>query len=347
VALERETIERKDFPIGRRGYDPAAVDAHLSTIADEVETLKQISQRRAEPVAGAISEQVRGIVEAAERGAAEIQARAQQEARELRSEATQRATQLRERASQEAAAERERAAEQSREYLGRVSESTSQMLERLGTIDGELNTLTDSLRAAAERVRGELERLQSELGELRKASAAGPGATEEAVSAQAPAEVQHSPTAPPAFEGRRVEGQPVEGQFVERQAAERQVVEGQPVAAVAEPAHESAKVGDRPPEHAVPEAAPSPPSGPPAPEAAAAPSQAPVAQAASVVPEESPAAPAPDPTKTQDNEGARLIALNMALDGAPREETARYLAENFTLQDRESLLDEVYASVGR
>jgi hypothetical protein len=39
--------------------------------------------------------------------------------------------------------------------------------------------------------------------------------------------------------------------------------------------------------------------------------------------------------------------LNMALDGAPREETDRYLAENFTLEDRESLLDEVYASVRR
>jgi hypothetical protein len=46
-----------------------------------------------------------------------------------------------------------------------------------------------------------------------------------------------------------------------------------------------------------------------------------------------------------DTEGARLIALNMALNGTPRDETDRYLAENFTLADRESLLDEVYASV--
>jgi hypothetical protein len=46
-----------------------------------------------------------------------------------------------------------------------------------------------------------------------------------------------------------------------------------------------------------------------------------------------------------DTEGARLIALNMALNGTPRDETDRYLAENFDLSDRGQLLDEVYASV--
>jgi len=39
------------------------------------------------------------------------------------------------------------------------------------------------------------------------------------------------------------------------------------------------------------------------------------------------------------------VALNMALNGTPREETDRYLAENFELEDRQLLLDEVYASV--
>jgi hypothetical protein len=45
-------------------------------------------------------------------------------------------------------------------------------------------------------------------------------------------------------------------------------------------------------------------------------------------------------------EGARLIALNMALNGTPREETARYLQENFDLDDQDTILDEVYARVG-
>ena len=35
----------------------------------------------------------------------------------------------------------------------------------------------------------------------------------------------------------------------------------------------------------------------------------------------------------------------MALNGTPREETARYLNENFSLADSDGLLDEVYASV--
>jgi hypothetical protein len=45
-------------------------------------------------------------------------------------------------------------------------------------------------------------------------------------------------------------------------------------------------------------------------------------------------------------EGARVLALQMALDGIPREETARYLHENFALEDPEGLLDEVYAKAG-
>ena len=37
----------------------------------------------------------------------------------------------------------------------------------------------------------------------------------------------------------------------------------------------------------------------------------------------------------------------MALSGSSREETARYLAENFTLDDPEALLDDVFARAGR
>jgi hypothetical protein len=37
--------------------------------------------------------------------------------------------------------------------------------------------------------------------------------------------------------------------------------------------------------------------------------------------------------------------LNMALNGEPRTETDRYLAENFQLSDRGRLIDEVYAAI--
>jgi len=55
----------------------------------------------------------------------------------------------------------------------------------------------------------------------------------------------------------------------------------------------------------------------------------------------------PDPADGADEAGARIIALNMALGGSSREETATYLAENFSLADAEALLDDVYAKVGR
>ena len=48
--------------------------------------------------------------------------------------------------------------------------------------------------------------------------------------------------------------------------------------------------------------------------------------------------------RDDDVEGARLIALNMALSGASREDTDKYMAENFDLPDRAQLLEEVYGS---
>jgi hypothetical protein len=59
------------------------------------------------------------------------------------------------------------------------------------------------------------------------------------------------------------------------------------------------------------------------------------------------AAPAADGGRSADEAGARLVALNMALEGSPREATARYLAEQFELADLDALLDDVYASAGR
>jgi len=54
---------------------------------------------------------------------------------------------------------------------------------------------------------------------------------------------------------------------------------------------------------------------------------------------------APEPSAPDDAQGARLVALNMALDGESRAEADRYVADNFSLHDRERLLDEIYTSV--
>lgn len=40
MAFDRQSIERRDFPIARRGYDPASVDRHLSAIADAFDELR-------------------------------------------------------------------------------------------------------------------------------------------------------------------------------------------------------------------------------------------------------------------------------------------------------------------
>lgn len=54
-----------------------------------------------------------------------------------------------------------------------------------------------------------------------------------------------------------------------------------------------------------------------------------------------PKAPAGD-----DEEAARLVALDMALGGTPREETERYLAEHYALSEPGRLLDDVYTLAG-
>ena len=51
-------------------------------------------------------------------------------------------------------------------------------------------------------------------------------------------------------------------------------------------------------------------------------------------------------TRPDDEEAARLVALDMALGGVPREETETYLAEHYALGDPGKLLDDVYALAG-
>jgi DivIVA domain-containing protein len=287
VALDRQTIEKKDFPIGRRGYDPDAVDAHLSVLADEIDELRRSSRRRTETLASAASDQVRSIVEAAENSAAEIQRQAEEEAREIRAEA-----------SDEAKSTREAATSQAREYVGKVSESTAVMLQRLDAMDSELSALIESLRTGSNRLNADLQLLEGNLGEVR-----------DSVLPRARFEPEPAAVSPP----------PAASETVRASAAPQRAA-----AAAPEPLADD--------------------------DAAAH-----VADAETEAQEEPIAAVEPEPLPVEDEEpieeeeddteGARLIALNMALNGTPREETDRYLAENFKLADRDGLLDEVYASV--
>jgi DivIVA domain-containing protein len=282
VALDRHNIEKKDFPLGRRGYDPDAVDAHLSAVADEVATLKEDARRRSETVASSASDRVRTIVEAAEQSAAEIHRTAEDDAREIREEATS-----------EANATRENAQREAREYLDKVSAATNAMKERLGAMEQEMNAMIETVRTGSSRLTADLQQLESGLTDVSGAIAPRPQFVPDEHGAEtvaSPAAVLHEP----------------------------QFGEGFQAAPAAE-------------EHAA-EAAP-------APEAVEFESVAGAGGHSNGFDEPQPA------QQGGDAEGARLIALNMALNGTPREETARYLSENFHLSDAGGLLDEVYASV--
>jgi DivIVA domain-containing protein len=210
--MDREAIERRDFPVGRRGYDQAAVDEHLRRVADELESLRTGPRRAAPALSAGASEQVRAILEAAEAGAADLRADAGREAGE---------------------------------HVKRVQDAAGGMLARLDQLEGELGTLLDALRRSGERLNEGLAQLHEQVGDMTGAPEPAPEPEPEA-----------------------------------------------------EPARE----------------------------------------------------PEPDPAPAAtngDEAGARLIALNMALSGTPREETARYLAENYALADPEGLLDDVYERAGQ
>lgn len=286
MALDRQSIEKKDFPIGRRGYDPEAVDGHLREVADAVDSLKRSARQRTETVATTASEQVRAVISAAEASATEITRQAEEEAREIRDDAAAEAKRTRDEANHHA-----------HDYVGRVAEATSALLQRVDAMQGELNTLLDTLRTGAHRVHADLQLLEGNLGEL--ASTAGR----------------------PRFE-------PEPSDVAEPPAPARRLAVEDPDA----PHRNGSAVVDA--DALLPD-----PDGPAAPpvEAAAAP-------AAPAVPEPAPAAPRP--AGSDSDESARLVALDMALSGTPREETDRYLAEHFDLADRAALLDEVYATAG-
>jgi DivIVA domain-containing protein len=271
LALDRQSIEKKDFPIGRRGYEPASVDAHLAKIAREVEGLQRSARSAptapspaspASPVPAAApasssmaslatiaSEQVQAIVSAAETSAAAIE-----------SDARANAAQVERDAAAEAQRIRDEAVARSKEHVGKVQEATSLMLQRVDAMESELGALVDSLRTGANRLSADLSLLGGNMGELYTAASGPADAPMDYDSAIVLDEIDAV----------------VAGETVEADA---------PVAAPAAAATED------------------------------------------------------------DVEGARLIALNMALNGQTREETDRYLAENFDLSDRAGLLDEVYATV--
>jgi hypothetical protein len=264
VDLDRQAIERRDFPISRRGYDTTAVDTHLQAVAGELEDLRRTAMAGAgeSSLASAAGSQVQSIIEAAENAAAEIERQAVENARLVREEA-----------ERDAGRTRDEAVEKARVHVARVSQAAATLSQRVASMDGEVGALLESLRASAAQLTGDLAAVERGMGELYDAASG-------------------------------------------RGTAARTQPEPQPLT----PGSEEAPAVTP----AVAKTAPAPAR------AAAAPA---------------PGEPEQPAAGGEDLDGARLIALNMALNGESREDTERYLAENFQLSDRAKLLDEVYAAI--
>ena len=144
--MDRGEIERHDFPTGRRGYDPATVDEHLRRVADEFERLRGRPAAQSS-LSGGTSEEVRLILEAAERGASAVLARAGEDASG---------------------------------HVERIRAAADGLLGKLDALEAELNGLLDGLRQGGERLARGLEELQAE------AAAAAGRADEEDFAAAAP-----------------------------------------------------------------------------------------------------------------------------------------------------------------
>jgi DivIVA domain-containing protein len=156
VTLDRQSIEKRDFPIARRGYDPAGVDAHLARIADDLDQLRRESDRAATGgVAGSASTHVQAIVEAAESTAERLLREAQTEAAELR-----------ERAAGDAQRARTEALEESREHVAKVGEQTTRMLQRVEAMDSELGGMIENLRTGVNRLVADLALLEGNIADL-------------------------------------------------------------------------------------------------------------------------------------------------------------------------------------
>jgi len=305
VDIDRQAIERRDFPISRRGYEPAAVDAHLRALASEIEQLqRERADGGSEPsLASAAGSQVQSILAAAEAAAADIEQQAREDARTTREDADRDAVQT-----------RSEAIERARAHVAAVSQATAALLERVGAMDSEATALVESLRAGASRLAADLAAVETNMGELYDA-AAGRTVTR-AVAGEAPSQPS-VPAPPPRSPAPNASATPP--------------IPPPPASGAAAPAVRHAQTS--PPPLSAPETA--------EPEVHVDPEAPPRQRIAGGEVAES----AVSGADSGELDSARLVALNMALNGESREDAERYLAENFTLADRGKLIDEVYAAV--
>ena len=318
--LQRRQIERTDFSSARRGYEPAEVDAHLREVAEAVEDLRaqlENQAERASSLSGAASDRLRLILDAAEASAAQIRSDAEDEARQTVREARREARATTEEAERRARQREEESETASAEQARMMQARTEALLSRADSLEGEFDALLERMRAVAEgaigQLRGEAEALQGEVAEISSPSGASAGGRsqpaivdEEDQDADDTVVIEPTVGTEPSADEALLEPEPDVDEVAIEDVEEELVAREEDEDLF--PAEE-----DRAP---------------------AAPTERPAPRTSS----------SRRSTATADVEGARLIALNMALSGSPRDETADYLRHTFGLEDDE-LLDDVYERV--
>lgn len=152
MEIGRQAIERHDFPLSRRGYDPASVDAHLREIANRVEELARQPAVSAPTLAAAAGTQVQSIIATAESAAADI-----------RREATA-----------DAARTREDAIAEARAHVAAVSSAAAALRERVASVTDALASFGAKAQNTAERLVRDLDQLEAGISELYDAAHAQP-----------------------------------------------------------------------------------------------------------------------------------------------------------------------------
>jgi hypothetical protein len=326
--LGKDEIVRDDFPTARKGWDPDAVRAHLERLADRIGSQK---------AAGAVAERVSGIVSAAEDAAAGIEADGRKAAAGMREDAERALADARAEAA-EIVARSKREAEASVELAQEtVDRLLGQAKELRGRIDGLGDTLADEIRGRVAGITGGEAKDPAGAGEAQSPTAAEPPPIERAE----PAATEAASELDPAGETRpEAEPEPAATEPEPEPAAEDQPEPRPEPAAETRPEPEPEPAGEAPPE-------PEQSQGGTSTDDLIAQLRG-AGDGAAAEAKEDPVAAEPSATGGPDQGAARLVAMNMALEGAEREAIAARLAEEFDgLDDLGGLVDEVLERAGR
>jgi len=157
--------------MGRESEQEDGVETRLDEITSALAELRQAQYAQtqrpsATPLTVAAAEQVREVIEAAERTAATVERDANAEAQRMRTEAEAHLRRAREEAEGHLRETRERAAEEAAAYLSSVEEATKKMLERANSAGIEINGMLASLRGSGGSVIEDLEAIMAGLTEI-------------------------------------------------------------------------------------------------------------------------------------------------------------------------------------